>query len=319
MVKERLVQGPFELNTSLSNRTDLEVSDLSSYDAVYIGNSFCRIYEDNFLERLDDLRQAIRYVKGLGKRVYVCTYAVPRNVDVPQVRKVLEVAASEGVDAVEAHNLGIVRMAHREFPMLRLHVGGFANVYTDLTALVLKGYTVWRLTPNYELSLDEIDSLRERSGLEIELLLHGKIPLGVSHECFLLAHQEAAGIRCPQICQKDWFLRGPSGMVLKSVGKWVTSGTDMCMLEHLPMLLTRGYRIFRLETISETPTYRARIGRVYREALTTTLDGAQDGFLNSQREWLKVIHGLSPNGLSNGYYFGRTGREYVDVGVDAIR
>ncbi len=305
------MQRQFELNTSLSNRADLEASDLSSYDAVYLGNPFCRIYEGNFLERLNDLRQAIRKVKGLGKKAYVCTYATPRNMDMAQVRKVLEVAASEGADAIEAHNLGVVRIVHREFPTLSLHVGGFANIYTDLTALVLKEHGALRFTPNYELSLDEIDLLRERSGLEIELLLHGKIPLGVSHECFLLAHQKAAGVRCPQICQKDWFLRGPNGMVLKSMGKWVASGTDMCMLEHLPMLIARGYRIFRLETISETPAYRARIGRVYQEALKATLNDEQDRFLSRQHEWLKVIRELCPNGLSNGYYFGRTGRDYV--------
>lgn len=307
------MQGSFELNTSLSNHRDLEASDLSFYDAVYLGNAFCRIYEDNFLERLDDLRQAIRYVKAMGKRAYVCTYAVPRNADLPQVRKVLEVAANEGADAVEAHNLGVVRIVHRDFSVLRLHVGGFANVYTDLTALVLKEHGVKRITPNYELSLDEIDLLQERSGLEIELLLHGKIPLGVSHECFLLAHQEAAGIQCPKICQKDWFLRGPNGMVLKSMGKWVASGTDMCMLEHLPMLVSKGYRIFRVETISETPEYRARIGRVYREALEVALNGAQDDFLRHQQEWFETIGKLCPNGLSNGYYFGRTGREYVGI------
>jgi len=282
-------------------------SDLRAYSAVYLGNAFCRIYEDNFLERLDDLRQAIRHLKSFGVKAYVCTHAAPRNSDLAQVLRALEIAACEGADAVEAHNLGVVRIVNNEFPTLRLHVGGFANVYTDLTALVLKEHRALRLTPNYELSLDEIDLLRERSGLEIELLLHGKIPLGVSHECFLLAHQEAAGVRCPKICQKDWFLRGPSGMVLKSMGKWVASGTDMCMLEHLPMLLKKGYRIFRLETISETPEYRARIGRVYRQALEEALT---DGFC-LRREWLEAIRELCPNGLSNGYYFNRTGRQYV--------
>jgi len=56
--------GPFELNTTISNLRNLRESDLSAYDAVYLGNIYCRIYEDNFLERLDDLEEGIALVKG---------------------------------------------------------------------------------------------------------------------------------------------------------------------------------------------------------------------------------------------------------------
>ena len=70
--------GPFELNTTISNLRNLRESDLSAYDAVYLGNIYCRIYEDNFLERLDDLEEGIALVKGQGLRAYVTSYAAPR-------------------------------------------------------------------------------------------------------------------------------------------------------------------------------------------------------------------------------------------------
>ena len=59
--------GPFELNTTISNLRNLRESDLSAYDAVYLGNIYCRIYEDNFLERLDDLEEGIALVQTYGR------------------------------------------------------------------------------------------------------------------------------------------------------------------------------------------------------------------------------------------------------------
>ena len=49
----------FELNTTISNLRDLKASDLSPYDAIYLGNITCRLYEANLLEHLDDLQEAI--------------------------------------------------------------------------------------------------------------------------------------------------------------------------------------------------------------------------------------------------------------------
>ena len=173
-------QERIELNTSIANLRDLRASDLSAYDAVYLGDIFCRLYEGNFLERPDDLRDGLRILHGQGKRAYVATYAAPRNDFLPRIRRTLEVAATGGAHAVEVHNFGILKIAHDEFPGLPVHIGGFANVYTDAGVEVLRGFGAVRFTPNYELSLDEIHEITTACGVPAELLVHGKMPLGIS-------------------------------------------------------------------------------------------------------------------------------------------
>src|ERR1019366_3291321 len=96
----------FELNTTIANLRDLQASDLTDYDGVYLGDIYCRLYESNFLEK---------------------------------VRKMLEASVAAGAEAVEVHNLGILRIAHEEFPELPVHVGGFANIYTAAGAEGLRG------------------------------------------------------------------------------------------------------------------------------------------------------------------------------------
>jgi len=304
--------GAFELNTTLSNLRDLRASDLSAYDAVYLGNIYCRIFEDNFLERLDDLKEGIARVRDQGLRTYVTSYGAPRNDVLPKVQKALETAAAAGADAVEVHNLGVLRMVHEQFPGMPAHVGGFANVYTDAGAEVLKEYGAVRFTPNYEISLDEVEAITRGAGMPAELLVHGKMPLGVSDYCFLLEYEQHWPEKCPALCQKPLFLK-QGDWAMRSVGKGVLSGRDVCMLEHLPALLAAGHTMLRIEAAYETPAYRLNIAKIYRAALERSVAG--DGRVD-ESAW-QVIREHTAVGLCNGFYFGRTGSEYVGKRMEA--
>jgi U32 family peptidase len=304
--------GAFELNTTISNLHSLVESNLSAYDAVYLGNIYCRLFEDNFLERMDDLTEGIARVKDQGLRAYVTSYAAPRNDALPKVQVALETAAAAGADAVEVHNLGVLRMVHEQFPGMPAHVGGFANVYTDAGAEVLKEYGAVRFTPNYEVSLEEMQAIARGAGIPAELQVHGKMPLGVSDYCFLLEYEQDWPEKCPVLCQKQLFLK-QGDWAMRSVGKGVLSGKDVCMLEHLPALMDAGHRVFRIEAAYETPAYRLQIARVYRAALGRALAG--DGTMD-ESAW-NVIREHTAVGLCNGFYFGRTGSEYVGKRVEA--
>lgn len=303
----------YEVNTSIANLRDLRASDLSAYDAIYLGDIFCRLYEGNFLERPEDLREGLRILRDQGKRAYVATYAAPRNDFLPRIRRVLEVAAMAGAHAVEVHNLGILKIAHDEFSGLPVHVGGFANVYTDAGVEVLRGFGAVRVTPNYELSLDEIQEISAACGTPVELLVHGKMPLGISDYCFLLEYEEKWGVKCPDLCQKDLFLK-QGDWAMKSVGKGILSGKDVCMLEHVPRLLRDGHRHFRIETVSETPTYRHEIASVYRQALARAMEGP----FEPDPRWWEVVRTHARIGLCNGFYFGKSGMDYAGIRPDAL-
>jgi putative protease len=303
----------FELNTTISNLASLRESDLSSYDAVYLGNIYCRIYENNFLERLSDLKEAVARVTDSGKRAYVATYAAPRNDLLPKIEQALEAAHQAGAHAVEVHNMGVLRMAHERFPGLRVHIGGYANVYTDAGVAVLKERGAQRITPNYEISLDEINLLTQSTGVPAEILVHGKMPLGVSDYCFLLEYEENWEIKCPASCQQPLFLK-QGDWAMRSAGKGVMSGKDVCMLEHLPALVAAGHRAFRIETAYESPEYRGQIAGVYREALQRIADGQP--FAVDERAW-KIVRKHTHIGLCNGFYFGRTGGDYFGQRLEA--
>ncbi|HMA18344.1 MAG TPA: peptidase U32 family protein [Thermoanaerobaculia bacterium] len=313
MEHERQAMSGFELNTTIANLRDLRASDLRDYDAVYLGDIYCRVYEANFLEQLGDLREGLRILQDQGKRAYVTTYAAPRNDFLPKVRKMLEASVEAGAQAVEVHNLGILKIVHDEFPQLPVHIGGFANVYTSAGVEVLRDHGAVRFTPNYELSLEEINEITVGCGAPMELLVHGKMPLGISDYCFLLEYEEKWGVKCPDLCQKELFLK-QGDWAMKSVGKGILSGKDVCMLEHLPRLLAQGHRHFRIETVSETPAYRREIAAVYR----TALDRAAAGSSELDESWWETLGRHAGIGLCNGFYFGRSGMDYAGIRPESI-
>jgi putative protease len=301
-----------ELSTTISNLRHLRESDLSPYDAVYLGNVYCRRYEANLLERPAELGEAIRLVRSRGKRPRLTTYAAIRTETLPAVRRALHVAAAEGADAVEVHTLGLVKLVRDELPGLPVHVGHFANVYTDAGVELLEGFGVARITPSHELTLDEVDALAGTAGVPLEIAVHGKLPLGVSDSCVLLAHEAAWGVHCPDLCQREVFLR-KDDWGLKSVGTGILSGRDFCLLEHLPRLLAAGHRHFRIDAVSESPAYRLEVGAVYRDAL----DHTRPADAEREARWWETLRRHSRLGLCNGYAFGLSGHEYVGAAARA--
>jgi putative protease len=273
---------------------------------VCLGSAYCRRVEGNFAEALDLLPGVVSLLHAEGKRAYVTTPAVPREADLPHVSRLVDAAAAAGADALEIHNLGVLRIVREKGRPVPAHMGAYANVYTHLAAGVMRDAGAVRVRPNAEVSLGEMAILAREAGVEVEVLVHGKIPLGVTDRCFLLTESEESDPKCPSACGEVHWLTSRQ-WVLKTVGKGVLSGRDMCLLEHLPRLVADGFRVFRVEGLYESAPYRSEIGAVYREALARAFAG---GEVALEDRWADAARRHAPRGLCNGYAFGTTGRAY---------
>lgn len=307
-----------ELVVSAASPGDLASTDLSPYDAVCLGSPYCRRIEGNFSGEPGLIAEAVSRLRGAGKKAYVTTPAAPRGGDLPLVRRLVDAAAEGGADAIEVHNMGVLRILREMGNPLSAHMGAYANVYTHLAAGVMREYGAVRVRPNAEVSLDEAGVIAREGGIPVEILVHGKIPLGVTESCFLLEGPEETDPGCPAACREEHWLstRLPGGArdrkgaawVLKTVGKGILSGRDMCTIEQIPLLLSGGFSVFRVEGLYESGSYRSEIGAVYREALEAAAGGKEYAVAPG---WVETIRRHTPRGLCNGYLFGKTGRLYT--------
>ena len=284
-----------ELTTNVPNLESMSECSLKHYDAIYMGMPYCWDYEGSFSSG-NDIEEGVELLRELGKKAYLSLYAAPRNKDLERVFYVVELGLDAKVDAFEVFNLGVAKKIKDEYDA-RVHLGGLANVYTTSTAELLYSLGIDRIMPAYELPIEDIEKIKE-VGVEIEVVIHGKIPLGISHECFVRRFEKEVGKRCPKLCkEKLWFKS--EDLVLKPFGQVTLSGKDVCMYEHLEKL--NFVDAARIEALSERVGYREEVGRIYRKRIEKGFD---------KKDFLKLIE-LAEIGLCNGFYFNKAGQIYV--------
>ncbi len=300
----------FELSTDVASPKLLEDGDYSAYDALYLGDFSCPEYPNNFSSHPELLVDAVHAVKAAGKKCYLRLYAVPSNHDIPWMRNVIQAALRLPFDALEVHNLGLLRLLREMDCTVPLHLGVFGNLYTDATARVVKDYGVTRVYPNPELSLKELLYIRDHTPIEVLVPVHGKIPLVVSETCFILEHSAGGpGKACTFSCSQDhWLTRAEGEWSLKDTGRMTLSGSDLCMLEHVEALAAARLTAFYVQSHGESAEFVATVGRVYRDALTRAFAGEPVPDLAQRTAELGA---LARMGLCNGYYFESAGRRYV--------
>jgi len=165
---------------------------------------------------------------------------------------------------------------------------------------------VTRILPSFELSLQEINEIKNNSKIEIELQIFGKIPLGYAEGC-ILTKKYITSSACPAKCYENYFLNfSEKSMRVGPRSAW--SGKDTCLLAELSGLMEKGFRAFRVEAHLENNSYREKAGKVCRNALSEILE---NGKVDSLREKLKILDKISEKGLSNGYFYGCAGNKLM--------
>ncbi len=293
----------FEISVHVENLEKLQLLDLSLFDGIYLGDPTCPEYPGNFYLNLESLKKAVSILKEKNKKCYVSTYAVPRNKDLAWAEEFVLKASELPVDAFEVHNMGMLRMIRRLNENIALHVGYFANIYTHGTVKVLERFGVKRVFLNPELSLDEIQYIKDHVKPEVVVFAHGKLPLGISEDCFIKEYREGS---CEDICKPMWLSSGK--WRLKNIGRATLSGKDWAIIEYLGTFYYRDFKIFYIQALREDPEYINRVAFIYRKALERIVNG-EDEYLNS--EWIEDLASLSSYGICNGYLFRRAGHRYV--------
>jgi putative protease len=290
---------------------ELRGADYSRFDDFYLGDYTCMGSRSLSVDA-GALKEAVELLKADGKRVYVSPVAFPITSDLPAFYGFLAEAADLPIDGIELSSVGVAdRLLRDAGNDWDVHVGIFANVYTTATARVLKGMGVSRMFANPELTLDELAEMQDDAGLDVIFQVHGKLPLTPTVPCIFKHTQPGFGcaqhIAEPGKKQVLETSRWPENHVLLCYGKLMASGRDVCMIEHPGRLKALGARHFYINTLCEPPEYIEAVSAVYRQALERVSAGEGFDVAAAKAE----LHGHSPFGFANGFYFGGPGHRFV--------
>lgn len=280
-------------------------------DAVYLGDSrfSLRGKAGNFSE--DEMREAIRYARERGVRVYVTVNIFPHNRDLPDVLNHLEFLDDVRPDAVILSDPGLFALLSERAPAIDVHISTQANVTNARAAKFWERLGARRVVLSRELSIEEIREIRKETTLELEVFVHGSICLSYSGRCYIssfLASRSANRGECTNSCRWNYVLmeekrQGEYFPVYEDDrGTYVLSSKDLCMIRHLGILADAGIESFKIEGRMKGINYVAGVVKAYREAIDA-IGGPVDSVV--EKRWMRELAMFSSRGFTTGMFFGR--------------
>ncbi len=283
-------------------------------DAVYLGGELfgMRTNPSNF--NADELKKAVELAHSLNKRVYLTCNTLPRNNEIEQLPDFLKYAAQIGVDAFIIADVGVMAMAKKYAPDVDIHISTQAGIVNYQTANTFYEMGATRIVTARELSLDEIKVIRDKtpSDLEIEVFVHGAMCMSFSGRCILsdyMVGRDANRGDCAQPCRWKYHLVEETrpGQYFPvnqdDTGTYIFNSRDLCMIEHIPELVTAGVDSFKIEGRAKSEYYTAIVTYAYRNAIDGYIKNPSDDYKVEQ--WiLDEMEKMSHREYTTGFNFG---------------
>ncbi len=302
-----------ELLSPAGNFEKLKAALLYGADAVYLaGQMFgMRAAADNFT--IEELYDAAAYVHARGKKIYLTVNTMPHVGEYPALRQFLTEIKDAGIDAMIVADLGVFSTIREILPDMEIHMSTQTSIVSPAAAKAYAALGAKRLVLARELTLAEIQSIREALDEEIELeaFIHGSMCVSYSGRCLLAnAFNGRDGNRgtCSQPCRWNYSLieekREDTPFPIEqqeNVGTFIMSSKDMCMIEHIPALMQSGIASFKIEGRMKSAYYTAVVTNAYRMAMDAyTRDPECYRF---DPAWLAELESVSHREYGTGFYF----------------
>ena len=292
----------------------LNMALLYGADAVYLaGKNFgMRAAAGNFDEI--QLKAAVNLCHEKNAKAYITCNIVPGEAELAEAPQFLEYLHEIGADSVIITDIGLLRLAKRHAPRLPIHISTQAGIMNSESASMWHELGASRVILARELTLDAISAIRAKTPkeLEIETFVHGSMCVSISGRCLLsnyLAARDANRGDCAQPCRWKYYL-----MEEKRPGEYfeffegdrgahILNSKDMCMIQHVPELLSAGISSFKIEGRMKSSYYAAVITNAYKKA--------QDAYLNTgavPQIWIDEVYKVSHRNYYPGFYFGDEGK-----------
>ncbi|MBQ9510957.1 MAG: U32 family peptidase [Clostridia bacterium] len=301
-----------ELLAPAGNYDKLKAAVRYGADAIYIAGKIfgMRSAAENFTE--DELRAAVEYAHGYGRKVYITVNTMPHTDEYPVLKKYLQTLETIRPDALIVADPGVFMLAKQLTPSAELHISTQAGTVSAEDCLFWRSLGAKRAVLARELSLDDIIKIRKAvpDDFEIETFVHGSMCVSFSGRCLLsnaLTGRDGNRGACAQPCRWNYTITEekrpdtPLPIEQTNDGTFIMSSKDMCMIEHIPELVEAGISSLKIEGRMKSVYYTAVVTNAYRAAIDGYLAKGKDYVFD--KRWLDELESVSHREYSTGYFF----------------
>lgn len=291
-------------------------------DAVYLGGNKLnlRAFADNFTN--EQIKEGVEYAHKRGKKVYMTLNVIPHNGDLYGLEDYLKEIYSLEVDAIIVADPGIIATAREVVPELEIHLSTQANNTNWRSAKFWYDQGVKRIVLARELTMKEINDVRENlpEECEIEAFIHGSMCMSYSGRCVMsnyMTGRDSNRGACAQPCRYKYYLveeKRPGEyfpIIEDDKGSYIMNSKDLCMIEHIPELMESGIYSFKIEGRMKSSYYVAAIVKSYRQAIDAYLENPEGYAL--KQSWVDNLLKVSHRSYHTGFYFNEPNKQVYDT------
>jgi 23S rRNA 5-hydroxycytidine C2501 synthase len=243
---------------------------LCGADAVYIGGPKFGAREAAG-STLEEIAALILFAHRYWARVYVTVNTLLHDDELVQAGQLIHDLYHLGVDAVIFQDAGLLEL---ELPPVPLFASTQMHNHNPERVAFLEKVGVQRAILARELSLDQIKTIRARTGIELETFVHGALCVSYSGQCYLsyaLGGRSGNRGQCAQPCRRLYRLVDKTGRVVHEE-RYLLSLRDLNLSENLGDLLDAGVRSFKIEGRLKDKSYVMNVVGYYRQKLDALLE-----------------------------------------------
>lgn len=277
-------------------------------DAVYLGGkSFsARAYAGNLTN--SEIIEALEYAHLRGAKIYLTVNTLFKERELVKIIPFIKPLYEEGLDAVIVQDYGCMKMIMENFPGLGIHASTQMAVMTHFFVEHLKEIGVERVVLPREMTLDEIKNIYDKTGMDLEIFVHGALCYSYSGLClFSSMHGNRSGNRgsCAQPCRLMYEAEGNKGRLLCT--------KDIATIKIIPDIINSGAKSLKIEGRMKNVYYAAGVTHIYRKYIDSFYDGDfENRFSGSGENDLKKLAALYNRGsFSEGMFFGAAGKQLM--------
>lgn len=292
----------------------LEMAVAYGADAVYLaGDTFgMRSFAGNFSP--EELRRAADLCRRRGVALHVTCNTMPRNQEVDRLPQWLAWLEDCGVTAVILADVGVLALAKRYAPSVKIHISTQASIVSYQAARAWHDLGADRVILARELTLEEIAEIRAKTpaSLEIETFAHGAMCVSYSGRCLLsnyMTGRDSNRGACAQPCRYQYALMeekrpGEYFPVYEENGEtYIMNSRDMCMIDHVGELMDAGLDSLKIEGRAKSAYYAAIVTGAYRHAIDAAWSGVP-----LDPVWRDEVEHISHRHYSTGFFYGQPGQ-----------
>ncbi|MFT5722138.1 MAG: putative protease, partial [Motiliproteus sp.] len=174
-------------------------------DAVYAGQPRYSLRVRNNEFKLEQLETGINIAHAQGKKFYVASNIAPHNAKLKSYMADMEPVVAMRPDALIMSDPGLIMMVRERWPEVPIHLSVQANAMNWAAVKFWHSVGVERVILSRELSLDEIEEIRQRCPeMELEVFVHGALCMAYSGRCLLsgyINHRDPNQGACTNACR----------------------------------------------------------------------------------------------------------------------